>query len=338
MSGVELTSLEQNATFICGHPKSGTSLLRGMLDSHPQLIVFPEETKFFRRVLPAAVTHAIDERPRVVGERILQVLAWREGSLSPGQAGFRDRDYSHIDHKSALEAYRRRSVAWQGEPSRLLVAAILAYGEATGRLAQAKRWVEKSPYNERYATRIFEWWPQARCLHVVRDPRDNYASYLRKHPDWTPETFAHSWRQSALLGWKNHRRFGAERYRIVRYEDLILRTEEAIAELVRFLEIEDSPALRTPTRAGLAWTGNSMFGEAFDGISHSPLGRHAKALPQADNLEIEKQLEPEMMRLGYSLTRPLTRTERLAGRVGRARWVWRRFRTAGRSRTASGGK
>lgn len=30
--------------FICGHPKSGTSLLRNLLDNHPQLAVYPEES------------------------------------------------------------------------------------------------------------------------------------------------------------------------------------------------------------------------------------------------------------------------------------------------------
>src|SRR3990172_5712525 len=63
--------LEDNATFICGHPKSGTSLVRGMLDSHPQLIVFPEETKFFRRVLPEAAGRGMDETAGVVEDRIL---------------------------------------------------------------------------------------------------------------------------------------------------------------------------------------------------------------------------------------------------------------------------
>ena len=44
--------LRDSPIFICGHPKSGTSLLRSILDSHPEIIVYPEETGFFRRYLP----------------------------------------------------------------------------------------------------------------------------------------------------------------------------------------------------------------------------------------------------------------------------------------------
>jgi hypothetical protein len=190
-----------------------------------------------------------------------------------------------------------------------------------------RRWVEKTPYNERYAPRIFEWWPQARCLHVVRDPRDNFASYRIKHADWTPGVFADRGWRSIAEGWNNERRFGPGRHRIIRYEDLVLKTDEAIAEIVAFLEIDDIGLLRSPTRDGRTWAGNSMFGESFEGISRSPVGRHAESLSPQDRLGIEKRLEPEMARLGYQLVEPLTAAERISGRLARAKWAWRSLRT-----------
>jgi Sulfotransferase family len=317
-------SLEENATFICGHPKSGTSLLRAMLDSHPQLTVFPEETKFFRRVLPGSLAIARQERPRAVADHILHVFQWSSDSPTATQAGFLDRDYSHRSHARVLESYRRRVAGWAGDMGSLLSAAILAYGDASGRQGpETQRWVEKSPYNERFAHQIFNWWPEARCLHVVRDPRDNYASYLRKHPEWSPAAFAQSWKQSAARGWRNQRQFGPNRYLILRFEDLVLDTERAIAEIILFLGIHDAASLRAPTRDGTVWKGNSMFGDAFDGISRRPLGRYAGALAESDRRRIEAQLEPEMLRLSYPLTRPLSPAERVAGRVRRAKWAWR---------------
>jgi hypothetical protein len=329
-------ALEDQATFICGHPKSGTSLLRGMLDSHPQLIVFPEETKFFRRVFPEAAGLGPEAGARVVGDRILQIFHWSPSMPAPGQAGFLDRDYTYLSHAPVEEVYRRRVAGWTGESGRLLAAAILAYGEASGRLGpQARRWVEKSPYNERYADRIFEWWPEARCLHVVRDPRDNYASYRRKHPDWTPAAFADSWRRSTVRGWRNQRKFGGERYHIIRYEDLVLETEEAITDIVRFLGIEDASTLRLPTRDGRTWKGNSMFGEDFEGISQRPVGRYAEALAESSRRELERQLEPEMTRLAYRFTPPLTLREKISGRVARMKWTWRSLRSALRGPSAA---
>jgi len=43
----QLKILRDHPVFLGGHPKSGTSLLRALLDSHPQLVVYPEESGFF---------------------------------------------------------------------------------------------------------------------------------------------------------------------------------------------------------------------------------------------------------------------------------------------------
>ena len=57
--------LENAATFICGHPKSGTSLLLTLLDSHPQLVVYPEESHFFRRFNDQAGDLEIEDKKKL---------------------------------------------------------------------------------------------------------------------------------------------------------------------------------------------------------------------------------------------------------------------------------
>lgn len=42
------------------------------------------------------------------------------------------------------------------------------------------RWVEKTPDNIIYRKQIYEYWPDSRLIHVVRDYRDVYASWKRK--------------------------------------------------------------------------------------------------------------------------------------------------------------
>src|SRR5436190_2020238 len=42
---------EQRACFVAGQAKSGTTLLMALLDSHPELLVLPEETAYFPTVL-----------------------------------------------------------------------------------------------------------------------------------------------------------------------------------------------------------------------------------------------------------------------------------------------
>src|SRR5207248_5894792 len=42
---------DQRACFVAGQAKSGTTLLAALLDSHPELLVLPQETAYFPTVL-----------------------------------------------------------------------------------------------------------------------------------------------------------------------------------------------------------------------------------------------------------------------------------------------
>jgi hypothetical protein len=301
------TPLRDLPVFLCGHPKSGTSLLRNLLDSHPELVVYPEETGFFRRYLPLAEGLSRPGKAALAEERLIHIFQWNQEEPPEHQRGFPDRDYSWISYEAVKGAFHRRLEA---EPFRhegdILSTAVLAFGEVTGQLGeQTRRWVEKSPYNERYADWIYEWWPQALCLHIVRDPRDNFLSYQRKHPEWKAETFATSWIASTRAGIQNQERRGAARYRLLRYEDLVSAPQALIGEICEFLGIQAVGSLTEPSRAGRAWAGNSMFGDRFQGIEADPAGRWRTALPAEDAGLLWRLAGPEMRQLGYGSEEPV---------------------------------
>jgi len=288
--------------FICGHPKSGTSLLMTLLDSHPQLVVFPEETGFFRRFIPEAQGLSWEDQIRLAETLILHIFQWNQHDPPESQRGFPDRDYSEISYDAVLATFHALMNELAPALPSILSAAILAYGLVARRVGEETTgWAEKTPYNEYFADKIFTYWPRSRCIHIIRDPRDNYASYRRKHPDWTPEAFARSWLTSTRSGWRNARRFGERRYMLMRYEDLVMTTEETLAGVIDFLQIRGDPILRQPTRAGKPWGGNSMFGDRFAGVSPQPVARYRDALESAEVLRLEGALYPEMRKLGYVL-------------------------------------
>ena len=37
-------------------------------------------------------------------------------------------------------------------------------------------WVEKTTSSEFYVAEIIKWFPNAKFIHIIRDPRDNFAS------------------------------------------------------------------------------------------------------------------------------------------------------------------
>jgi len=296
-----VTPLREHPIFICGHPKAGTSLLRAVFDSHPQLVVYPEETVFFRRFLPQAQGKDLEAQLALAEQCLIHIFRWNRSNPDPTQAGYPDRDYSAIPYPAVQEAMRRLATEQHRHAGDLLSAAVLAYGQVTGQAGPEQRlWVEKSPYNEYFAAQIFDWWPEARCLHILRDPRDNFVSYRRKHPDWQAEFFARNWRRSTRAGLDNQRTYGDSRYLILRYEDLTQAPQEHLQRMTAFLGIDWDPSLANPTRAGSSWAGNSMFDDQFQGISAAPVARWKDKLAPQDAAIIELMAGDAMQAAGYA--------------------------------------
>jgi len=318
--------LIQSPLFICGHPKSGTSLVMTMLDSHPELVVFPEEAHYFRRFLPRLSTISKDEVVRLSEQCLLHFLRWDSKEPHASQEGFADRDYSHIEYHEVLQAFRRLLDDLGCERNTILPSAILAYGEVLHQVTErTKYWVEKTPYNEAYAAEIYSMWTNAKCIHIVRDPRDNFASYQRKHPEWNVDQFAFSWLSSFQSGEDNQKRFGNNRYLLIRYEDLVGSVEDSIRTITEFLDIADDPSLRVPSRSGKPWGGNSMFGDKFSAISTQPSGRFKEVLPEHTIKRINFLLFPEITRLKYDLDYHVGLEQAVHRRFIRLKW-WLRAR------------
>ncbi len=189
--------------FIGGLFKSGTSLLRAMLGQHPN-IAAGLETNWFEVDWPAG---------RGRGGEPLADYVGRTGSFF----GFDPSD---------AEALARKSTDVVAFVDGLL-------GGYANRLGK-RRWAEKTPGNILHVARIREAWPGARILHIVRDPRDVFAS-LRQARKWdTAAEFGARW--CAFLGAAAAVR-GTDLLEL-RYEDLVTNPE---ATMRRVLEHLDEP-------------------------------------------------------------------------------------------------
>jgi hypothetical protein len=300
-----MEKLENHPVFICGHPKAGTSLVKTLLDGHPALVVYPEETLFFRRFLPAAEGKSFAEQVELAEKLLIHIFEWNQENPPVHQENFPDRDYSDIPFESVKKELA--DLLGEGNPKvrDFLPAAVCAFGRVSGVLNEGSQaWVEKSPYNEFYADRIFQWWPEARCIHIVRDPRDNYVSYKRKQPGWTVRVFARNWLCSTQAGLANRERYGNDRYRLIRFEDLLTKPEEVTHEITRFLDISWDEALLQPTRAGDAWRGNSMFDETFQDISTDPIDRWKGLLGPYPLAVVQIVCGKTMVQLRYDIVKP----------------------------------
>jgi len=325
---------------ICGYPKSGTTLLLALLDRHPELLVFPEEGKFFKRELRETGTPTVEEALSRTGARGL-----RHDEIRP-TSGYRD--YSSIDFGLYEEAVQREWAASDHSWRALFEAIIFAYGEITDQLA-ASYWVEKTPRNERHLPEAQQWWPDLRAIYVLRDPRDNYCSYRRKRPNnrrWLPvPEFVRGWCKS-LVDWNAFVQSGGKGL-LVRYCDLVESPRETLERICGFLSIDWNDSLLQPTRNGVGWGGNSTTGRTLDGISAAMVGRYRDELTKPIVCEIEKWLSGIARLFGWELGCPASlarlalataspRPSILRARLRALREVRRAFRELDGSRRGSG--
>jgi hypothetical protein len=209
--------------FIVGVGRSGTTLLRMMLDSHPDLAV-PPETHFIPqfiqasgklRYTPTTLTRAIvhDERRR-----------WNDFGIDEGELLEAMRAVHPLNTPDALRAFYRHYAAKHGK----------------------HRWGDKTPDYVRKMKKIQNTLPEARYIHVIRDGRDaglsqNSRIAKRGKNPVPPKEMARRWRKRIVKS-----RIDAEEvehYLEVRYEDIITDTESVLRRVCAHIEIDYDRAM-----------------------------------------------------------------------------------------------
>ncbi len=215
------------AVFVVGMNRSGTTLLRMMLDAHPQLTI-PPETHFVPDLIKAAKADDAtpEERARgdEVGPRVGRLRLLRRGDAR-APAGARR------GSRPARRCAPSTRPTWSSRASR----------------AGARRrptYVQKMKLIQRAL-------PEARFVHVIRDGRDVALSVLdRTVRDLTAGDVANRWQQEDHQGARATRR-KLDHYMEIRYEDLILDTEPVLRRVVEFVELPwDDAMLSYHERSG----------------------------------------------------------------------------------------
>jgi hypothetical protein len=120
---------------------------------------------------------------------------------------------------------------------------------------------EKTPAHIAFADTLMGWYPHARIVHMIRDPRGIFVSEVRRRDDqavtvpyrWLVHVPAAmrafillevvwAWAQATSSHRALRRRYPAN-YRMVRFEDLVADPESTVADICAFLGIAPEPRM-----------------------------------------------------------------------------------------------
>jgi len=272
--------MEDSPIFVAGAERSGTSLMYAFLASHPR-IAMTRRTNFW------------------------PYFYKQHGDLS--RADNFERCLAAMMRYKRLLLYepdpdRMRREFRQGAPTygRLFALFEQQHAERLGR----PRWGDKSLDTERYADAIFEEYPEAKILHMIRHPGDRYASAISRWKIIRGRVGSGTayWLTSARLARRNQQRH-PDRYKIIRYESLVSRTEETLREICDFIGEE-----YTPSMLGMAGApafrdqgGNSSYGPRRPGeVTTGSLGCYRKVMSKPEIGFMQAVARRHMTALGYS--------------------------------------
>jgi hypothetical protein len=304
--------------FVVGASRSGTNLVRALLNAHSRVWV-SAETHYFddlRTRLPGKGRAPLNEGERARCERYFLALAHR----AYGRSG--DPARAKIDAVDLHEL----AVGLGGTGD----AYFEAFCRLRARLHGKPEWAEKTPRHAYRIPELLEAFPDAKVVCLVRDPRAVVASYRdwhraglrdglddedqaglaaehsRSKRSYHPILAALLWRGVVQAEHDAFARFGGERIHLLRFDDLAAAPEPSVRALCEWLGLEFEPGmLEIPVV-------NSSYAVSSAGVSQEPLERWRTTLPPRELALVERCCGRLMDELGYERERNGISTARYA--------------------------
>lgn len=220
-----LGAVSTHSVIVGGVGRSGTSLMQAMLHAHPEVMFLPE-THFFRRY---------------VGPFLRRIRVKRAGA--EGFAGMLEQDEQFaragIAAQELLASFADSSASF--EPGDAYLRLLRLHRQRH----EARVVGDKDPRVVDFLPVLVQVLPDARVVHVVRDPRDvllsrRKAAWSRDRSDWSHLL---AYRAQMHRARRTGPRYLGDRYLEIRYEDLLQEPERTLGRVCRHVDLEYDPAM-----------------------------------------------------------------------------------------------
>lgn len=302
--------MEQRPIFLCGPSRSGTAVLKSALNLHETVRISGE-------------THYFDDLRVVLNNKLNSPLSESDRSRTIDYfTALSHRPYGHGGDPAMSTINRGKFVSLADRLGGKADDFFQAYCQLNALRDDKSIWGEKTPRHIFRIDEMLSVYPHAKVVCMVRDPRAVTASYrdwknqggfdFKKDPDhlntlnieqqrtkksYHPVTISLLWKAQMTAAIKAREKWGREKVRLQRYENLVVSAEQELKDLAEWLGISfHSKMLKVPML-------NSSYAKfnISQGISKEAIERWKEKLPRAEVQIVEKLCRPVMDKLGYKV-------------------------------------
>ncbi|MFO8100162.1 MAG: sulfotransferase [Salinibacter sp.] len=304
--------------FIVGANRSGTTLLRLLLNAHSEIAI-PDEINYFYGFTGAEYSY---ENWATPGLSRSEYASFVDRFLSTNEAVVPELDLTAVRAEILDGPHDLR------RPYQVLL-------EQWARLRGKSRWGEKTPGNIYHANILTEMFPDARFIHVVRDPRGGVASMQRVSFFGNDVAFNALNRHKIMThgrAWLAESVPAPQQIEI-RYEDLVADPQGTLQSICGFIGAPYEPSMlrfhRNADRYMVDEAAASYNQTATQPISTDMIDKWRTQLTEEEIAIVERICKAEMVEFEYPLLRPsLSWRGRLWLSIKRLYWTiqWHRYR------------
>jgi hypothetical protein len=308
--------------FVVGASRSGTNLLRALLNEHSEVWMSPE-------------THYFDDlRPRLSKGGRTQ--------LEPQERERCENYFLALSHRAYGQEGDPAGARIDREELRALAAELGGTGDAyfealcliRARLHQRPRWGEKTPRHVYRITEMLEAFPGAKVICLVRDPRAVIASYRDWHTAGAKEgvwndddalaadrartrrsynivLMSYLWRGVVQASYEALRLHGGDSVYVQRFERIAADPEGETRALCAWLGLEYEPAMLAIPVVNSSYASSGEAG----GVSSEPVERWKATLSPNEISVIQRCCGSMMDELGYE-------KDPVRGSYAGLAWAW----------------
>jgi hypothetical protein len=189
---------------------------------------------------------------------------------------------------------------------------------------------EKSPGHIHYLRILKDRYPQAKFIHVIRDPRAVISSHIKSFESKNVAVLCGHWRSAIEVHTQYADELGSTRYMAIKYEDLVNYPEPNLRAACDFLDLEFSPQMvehHTRQTTGFNKRYQNHMSNTLKPVFTSSIEKWNTELTQNQIGIIQYALVKEMKLMGYEPLEVKHSYPALRYKIGLSQhWIHRRYR------------